>query len=259
MVANRRESTWDAVEEGVVTVVGDGAEASVYELACSDKPPAVGAAEPLMSKAYPEYGQIEVKDHMFADSEVAGLICSTRAGGEYDSGRDDAIDQLEMDIDQESIRYITLRAPVASDLRLVTVGMKTSHELERAAGEASSVAQRTKKILHVGPVENIFSLAEMAKIVQEMLRASIKSFLNEDGLKALAICRRDKEVDHLNDQNTQALTQHIMEQPSHSQISIELIFISKSLERIADHATNIAEEVVFLHSGEDVRHDSALK
>ena len=174
-------------------------------------------------------------------------------------GRDDAIDQLEMDIDQESIRYITLRAPVASDLRLVTVGMKTSHELERAADEASSVAQRTKKILHVGPVENIFSLAEMAKIVQEMLRASIKSFLNEDGLKALAICRRDKEVDHLNDQNTQALTQHIMEQPSHSQISIELIFISKSLERIADHATNIAEEVVFLHSGEDVRHDSALK
>ena len=173
--------------------------------------------------------------------------------------RDDAIDQLEMDIDQESIRYITLRAPVASDLRLVTVSMKISHELERAADEASSVARRAKKILQTSPVENLFSLSEMAKIVQEMMRDAIESFLNEDGLKALAICRRDKDVDHLNHLNVKTMTQYIMESPDQSQIGIELIFISKSLERIADHATNIAVEVVFLHSGEDVRHTPVLK
>lgn len=173
--------------------------------------------------------------------------------------RDDEIDQLEIDIDQEALRYISLRAPVASDLRLVTVGMKISHELERVGDEATSVALRTQKLLSENIVNDYYSLPKMAKIVDKMLRDAIRSFLNGDSAKALDICRRDKEVNRLNRSNAKAMTEYIMENPETSSVIIQLIFISKSLERIADHATNIAEEVIFLYSGQDVRHISRLK
>ena len=198
---------------------------------------------------------------LMAEKSIDLLTLSLRSLFENDASiigdaknRDDEIDQLEMAIDQEAIRYLSLRAPVASDLRLVTVGMKASHELERVGDEATSIAIRTQRLLLKSSVKDFYSIPKMSKIVLEMLRDAIESFLNGDNSRASAIRRRDRKVNSLNRSNRKKITQYVMENPEHSQVGIELIFISKSLERIADHATNIAEEVIFLYSGEDVRH-----
>lgn len=173
---------------------------------------------------------------------------------------DDVIDELEIAIDSEASRYLSLRAPVASDLRLVTVGMKISHELERAADEATSIGRRVDKLLKkTSPPEASASIEDMGRDVHSMLSDAIRCLLTEDALKAVTICHRDKEVDLLHHSTIKTLTQYIMKHPKQSQYGIEFMFISKSLERIADHATNIAEEVIFLHSGEDLRHTAALK
>lgn len=172
---------------------------------------------------------------------------------------DDSIDQLEMVLDAEGIRYISMRAPVAKDLRLLTVGMKTSRDLERVADEATSIARRVIKLDATLPVREFHNLPEMFLHTHEMLRDAIDSFLEGDASKAIAIPARDKLVDRLNKDNYALLSRQIAADPSQVDRFLELIFISKSVERIADHASNIAEEVVYLYKGEDVRHSPVVK
>jgi phosphate transport system protein len=172
---------------------------------------------------------------------------------------DDEIDRLEVLIDAECVRYITLRGPVASDVRLITVAMKAGHELERAGDEATSIAKRARKLAEYGKVDDFFNIPRMGDLALEQLRDAMDSFISEDVDKALTVPRQDKEVDDLNRDNYVKLTDKISGHPDTSHPSIELIFISKSLERIADHATNIAEEVVFLLKGADVRHTAEVK
>lgn len=166
---------------------------------------------------------------------------------------DDAIDDLEVEIDREAIRYISLRAPVASDLRLLTVAIKASHDLERVGDEATNIAKRTRRIQAEGPNPDIFELEAMTGIALEMLRDSLDSFVEEDAEKALSICRRDKAVDDLDKLNFRAFADRMKERPEVIGPLLEMVFISRSLERVADHATNIAEEVVFLLSGQEKR------
>jgi phosphate transport system protein len=172
---------------------------------------------------------------------------------------DDEIDRLEILIDSECVRYITLRGPVASDVRLITVAMKASHELERAGDEAPSIAKRARKLANSGKIDDFHHIPRMADLSLEMLRDAMDSFITENFDKASGVPRRDKEVDDLNRDNYVQLTDKISGNPAVSHSAIELIFISKSLERIADHATNIAEEVIFLLKGEDIRHTTEVK
>lgn len=166
-------------------------------------------------------------------------------------GMDDAIDDLEVEIDREAIRYISLRAPVASDLRLLTVGIKASHDLERVGDEATNIAKRTRRINREGPVSDFLELPEMTAFALEMLRDALDSFVEEDPEKAISICRRDKEVDEMDRRNFARITDMMKDAPEEIASLLELVFISRSLERVADHATNIAEEVVFLLSGQE--------
>ena len=172
---------------------------------------------------------------------------------------DDAIDELELVLDAEAIRYISMRAPVARDLRLLTVGMKAAHNLERVGDESTSIARRVIKLDAGLPVRNHLALPQMFDLTLEMLRDAINSFIDGDVEKAASLPLRDKDVDLLNRQNYDRLAEEITRNPAQVTCYLDLLFISKSVERIADHASNIAEEVVYLYRGEDVRHSQIVK
>jgi phosphate transport system protein len=172
---------------------------------------------------------------------------------------DDEIDQLEVKIDDEAIGYMTLRGPVASELRIVVVGMKASHDLERVGDEATSIARRARRLAIEPPIELYSDIPRMANIALEMLRDALDCFVQEDDHKALAIIRRDAEVDNLNRAIYRRLTSYMIEKPDTIARALELMFISKSIERIADHATNIAEEMIYLAKGKDVRHSQEVR
>ena len=172
---------------------------------------------------------------------------------------DDQLDELEIKIDDEAVRFMSLRAPIASDLRLVIVGMKTSHDLERVGDEATSIAKRAIKLAAEPPLKPYIDIPLMTSMALEMLRDALDCLLQVDDAKAIVVCKRDLEVDKINRQLYRELTSFMVEKPETISRAIELMFISKSIERIADHATNIAEETIFLSKGKDVRHSDEVK
>jgi len=190
---------------------------------------------------------------------VKALVESDAALADQVVAADDELDQLEVKMDDEAVRFMNLRAPIASDLRLVIVGMKASHDLERVGDEASSIARRAVRLSAEPALKPYIDLPRMANIALEMLRDALDCFLNGDVEKAIAVCHRDTEVDLLNKQLYRELSSFMVENPATISRALELMFISKSIERIADHATNIAEEMIFLAKGEDVRHTEQVK
>lgn len=172
---------------------------------------------------------------------------------------DNEIDRLELIIDQESIRYLSLRAPVASELRLLTVAMKISQDLERVGDEATGIAKRVVRLAALPQRLPLLGIEEMSVLAMGMLRDAMDSLFEENADKALGIAARDKAVDRLNKDNFKQLAAKITENPSTVSVGVELMFISKSIERIGDHACNIGEEVIFLLKGDDIRHSDAAR
>jgi phosphate transport system protein len=166
---------------------------------------------------------------------------------------DTVIDQLEVEIDDMAIQLLA-KAPLASDLRLVTVAMKISQNLERVGDEATKIAKRARDLSQEPPVKVVVDLPRMAKLALNMLKAALDAFVNRDPVAARALIPRDKEVDGINKQITNHLAQYMMENPDTIKRCLNLITVSRSLERIADHATNVAEEVVYLYEAQDIRH-----
>jgi len=166
---------------------------------------------------------------------------------------DNVIDQLEVEIDDMAI-HLLAKAPLASDLRLVTVAMKISQNLERVGDEATKIAKRARDLSQEPPVKVVVDLPRMAKLALDMLKAALDAFVNRDPVAARALIPRDKEVDGINKQITNHLAQYMVENPDTIKRCLNLITVSRSLERIADHATNVAEEVVYLYEAQDIRH-----
>ena len=166
---------------------------------------------------------------------------------------DNVIDQLEVEIDDMAI-HLLAKAPLASDLRLVTVAMKISQNLERVGDEATKIAKRARDLSQEPPVKVVVDLPRMAKLALDMLKAALDAFVNRDPIAARALIPRDKEVDGINKQVTNQLAQYMVENPDTIKRCLNLITVSRSLERIADHATNVAEEVVYLYEALDIRH-----
>ncbi|TVR50983.1 MAG: phosphate transport system regulatory protein PhoU [Puniceicoccaceae bacterium] len=173
--------------------------------------------------------------------------------------RDDEIDELDKRIDSEAIRFIGLRSAVASELRLLIIGMKASNDLERVGDECTSIAKRVKRLSSEPPLKPYVDLPRMSDLAVGMLRDAIEAFLHRDDALAVQICHRDREVDDINRQLHRELAGFMIEDRATINRALELMFISKSFERIADHATNLAEEVIFLIRGEDVRHTPEVK
>ena len=166
---------------------------------------------------------------------------------------DRIIDQFEVEIDEQVIQLLT-RAPLAANLRLVTVAMKISQNLERIGDEATKIAKRARDLSQEPPVKINLDLSRMAQMALDMLKASLDAFVNRDSAAARALVPRDKEVDALNKQIHEALVQHMVANPDTIGRCLHLMVVSKSLERIADHAKNIAEEIVYLYEAQDIRH-----
>ena len=166
---------------------------------------------------------------------------------------DAAIDKFEVEIDELVIQLLT-RAPLATNLRLVTAAMKISQDLERIGDEAAKIAKRARDLSQEPPVKLQLELPNMANRALTMLKAALDSFVNRDPAAARAIIPQDKEVDVLNKQIHAALAKHMTENPDTISRCLHWMVAAKSLERIADHATNIAEDVVFLCEAEDIRH-----
>jgi phosphate transport system protein len=190
---------------------------------------------------------------------VHALTTGDAALAERVIAADDEMDALEKRIDQEAIRYMNLRGPVATELRLVIVGMKASHDLERVGDEATNIAKRAVRLAAEPPLKPYIDIPHMTNLAIDMLREAMSCFLHADNARAVAVVKRDKEVDALNKQLYRELTSYMIERPGTISRALELMFISKSIERIADHATNIAEEMVFLSDAQDIRHDESLK
>ena len=166
---------------------------------------------------------------------------------------DNFIDQHEIEIDETAIQLLT-RAPLASNLRLVTVAMKISQNLERIGDEATKIAKRARELAQEPPVKVNLDLPHMAGLALSMVKDSLDAFVHRDSIAARNIIPRDKEVDALNREIHQRLAQHMMENPDTIARCLHWIVATKSLERIADHAKNIAEEVVYLCEAQDIRH-----
>ncbi len=166
---------------------------------------------------------------------------------------DQIIDNFEIEIDEMAIHLLT-KAPLASNLRLVTVAMKISQNLERIGDEATKIAKRARDLSQEPPVKISLDLPRMAGLALKMVKDALDSFVHRDPVAARSIIPRDKEVDAFNKQIHQQLAQHMMENPDTIARCLHWIVAAKSLERIADHAKNIAEEVVFLCEAQDIRH-----
>ena len=171
---------------------------------------------------------------------------------------DTILDEFEKEIDEVSIHLLS-KAPLASELRLITVAMKISHDLERVGDEATTIARCVQELNHEPELHTEVDLPGMAGLGLQMLREALQSFVERDPLKARAIIPRDKKIDSLNKQLQRELASYMVERPSTISRCLNLMTISKSLERIGDHATNIAEEVVYLQEGEDIRHNPKIK
>jgi phosphate transport system protein len=168
---------------------------------------------------------------------------------------DNIIDQFEIEIDEMAIVLLT-KAPLARNLRLITVAMKVSQNLERIGDEATKIAKRARDLAQEPPVKINLDVYRMAGMSLAMVKDALDSFVHQDSAAARAIIPRDKEVDALNKEMHQILAQHMMANPDTIARCLHWIVAAKSLERIADHAKNIAEEVVFLCEAQDIRHSA---
>lgn len=168
---------------------------------------------------------------------------------------DSQLDTLEMEIDELAISLLS-KAPLAIDLRLITVAMKISHDLERVGDEATTIARRALELGQEPQLKPYVDIPRMAAMGLDMLKVALDAFVNRDPARARTVIPRDKEVDALNKQLHRELASYMIERPSTITRCLNLMVISKSLERIADHATNVAEEVVYLYEGRDIRHSA---
>jgi phosphate transport system protein len=164
------------------------------------------------------------------------------------------VNQLHMDIDEIALGMIALRQPTATDLRFISAAMKINTDLERIGDQAINIVEQAEKLVSVPPVKPLIDIPRMAEIAQEMLKAALDAFVQGDVELAYRTIERDDAVDQLKDQVFRELLTFMMADASTIARSMDLILVSRHLERIADHATNICEDVIFMVKAKDVRH-----
>jgi phosphate transport system protein len=163
---------------------------------------------------------------------------------------DSKLDLLEIETERRAIQLIALRAPMAEDLREVVAALKISGVVERIGDYAKNIAKRVPLLESMGKIEPLSLLPEMARIATEMVHDVLDAFVERDAAKAVQVCERDQAVDDFYDSIFRALLTHMMENPQNIGHSAHLLFVAKNLERVGDHATNIAEMVYYAAVGE---------
>ncbi len=167
---------------------------------------------------------------------------------------DDRIDELEVEIDERCMTILARRQPVASDLRFLTVSMKLVTDLERIGDLAVNICERALELNQEPQIKPYVILPKMAEAVQTMLREALDAFVTQDADRAQRVISRDSQVDTFYGEIFQELLTHMVQQPEFVFQVTRIQSIAKYLERIGDHATNLAEDVVFMVKGKDIRH-----
>jgi phosphate transport system protein len=167
---------------------------------------------------------------------------------------DDDVNQLQIEIDDRCLKLLALQQPMATDLRLITAAMKINSDLERIGDQAVNIAENVIKLLPHPPLKPQIEVPRMAELAQGMTHDCLDAFVRKDVALARSVLKRDDQVDALKDQVFRVLLTYMMADPATIERGLALILISRNLERIADHATNIAEDVIFLVEAKDVRH-----
>ena len=171
---------------------------------------------------------------------------------------DNILDEFEIDVDEMGVTLLA-KAPLASDLRLVLMVMKISQNLERVGDEANKIAKRARDLAGEPPLKVNVDIPKMAQLVLAMLKAALDAFVRRDAVAARAVIPQDKEVNALNKKFQNELIELMTQDPANIRRCLWFTVITKSLERIADHAKNVAEDVVYLCEAHDIRHDAAAK
>lgn len=168
--------------------------------------------------------------------------------------REQGINLLEIEIDELCMKLLALRQPVASDLRFITSAMKIAGELERMGDLAVNIAEVSLELLKFPLLKPLIDIPRMASIAQSMVKDSLTAYVNRDEKLARAVCERDDEVDSLNDQIFRELLTYMISDPTTINRAVGLILVGRHLERIADHATNIGEDVIYIVLGKTIKH-----
>jgi len=188
--------------------------------------------------------QKSIKSLVERDSKLAELIIE----------RDHEVNRLDVDIDDICVRLLALHQPAGRDLRFITTGLKITTELERIGDMAVNICERALELNQEPQLKPYIDIPRMARVAQRMIRESLDAFVREDTDLALKVCKDDEEVDQLNSQIFREVVTFMIDDPHTINRAIKISSISKYLERIADHATNIAEMVIFMVKGKSIRH-----
>ena len=187
---------------------------------------------------------LAVKALVNRDAEMAGQVIAS----------DDAINMLELEIDELCLRTMALYQPEAKDLRFLAMALKINNDLERMGDQAVNIAERTLELLKEPLLKPLIDIPRMAEVAQRMVKDSLDAFVQQDVARARAVCEQDDDVDRYDDQIFRELLTYMMEDPRAITRSVNLILVSRHLERIADHATNIAEDVIYMVEGKNIKH-----
>ena len=167
---------------------------------------------------------------------------------------DEEIDQLEKQIDKDGVDILLRYQPVASDLRRVISAMKLSPNIERVGDQATSIARRARKLNRHPPLPEVQIIVPLQTHAMLMFKDSVDAFVREDVDLAHAVCGRDDALDEMNRMANRKLTERMAQDPDQLRGYLNLIFVARCLERVGDHATNIAEDAVYVAAAEDIRH-----
>ena len=167
---------------------------------------------------------------------------------------DETIDRLEIEVDERCVSLLALRQPMAVDLRFITAALKICNDLERVGDHAVNIAQCAQRLAGEPPLKPLVDIPRMADLAASMLREALDAFVRRDGATARTLVKRDDEVDNLNRQVFRELLSYMIEDPRTITRAMELILVARNLERVADLATNIAEEVVFITEARIIKH-----
>jgi len=168
--------------------------------------------------------------------------------------RDDTLDRLEVEIDNLCYQILALEQPVARDLRFIATALKIVRDIERIGDTAVNIAERAQELIQEPELKRLIALPIMAQSAQQILKESLDAFVNEDATLAEQVVFSDKAIDDLYEQIFRELLTYMIEDTHNISRALKLIFIAKHLERVGDHSANIAEMVVFMVRGQDIRH-----
>jgi phosphate transport system protein len=169
-------------------------------------------------------------------------------------GSDGPINLLEVEIDEKCVELIALHQPAGSDIRMITMAMKINNDLERMGDHAVNIAERTLELLKEPLLKPLIDVPRMAQLAQEMVNDALDAFVRRDATLAKNVCKRDDQVDSLNDQVFRELLTYMMEDPKTIHRAVDLVLIARQLERIGDLATNVAEDIIYLVEGRTIKH-----